>query len=232
MTTATFITLLMEEMGAGWTRQKALEVVDACQAARLGTDCDLMRVKPDPFVATTDGTYSYAASSKLYVSTTGAQGALVGDIRAVREVYRLKSVASLDELSPLDPNADKPQIMTFDSGIPKIFARVDFIDSIARGASDCTMKWWEQYNPGTTTITWRAKAYKWPTQLTAEGIALAMPVDFQHTLLFWDCLRHMERREYGRVDPVLYDKEEKRFRSKYMAKSGQEILGQAHVRPC
>jgi len=232
MTTSAFITLLLEEIGAGWSRVKALELINDIQCEMLGVDCDLMRVKPDPFVASTAATFTQVASSTLYDSTTGAQGALVGDIRAVREVYRLPSVASLDDLTPLDPNADKPQQMSFDAGMRKIFARIDFIDSIGQNALDCTLKWWEQYDPGTTTITWRAKAYKWPTELTDENEALSVPVDFQRTLLLWKCIGHTERREYGKVDPELYKEEMRRFRTKYMAKQGQELLGTANTRPC
>ena len=184
-----------------------------------------MRVKPDPFVATTDLTYSYAASSYLYNSSTGAQGALIGDIRAVRSIYRLASTSNLDEVSPLDPTNDKPQQIEFQPNTSFVHARVDFIDSIEPSSTDCLLKWWEQYNPGTTTITWRAKAYKWPTQLTAEPIALSMPNDFQRTLLFWGCLRHMERREYGQAEDQKFEKERKRFRSKYSERPGQELIG-------
>lgn len=231
MTTAEFVTLLLEEVGAGWTRPRALEVANDVQNEELGCAIDLMRVKPDPFVATTDAVYTYAASSFLYNATTGAQGSLIGDIRDVKEVYRLPSAQSLDDLTPLDPTSDKPQYIEYHNP-RRVIARVDVIPSIEPDSTDCTLKWWEQYNPGTTTITWRAVAYTWPSQLTSENVALKMPADFQRTLLLWGCLRHMERREYGKVDPVMHIRERMRFRTKYQARSGQNIMGVAQPRFC
>lgn len=222
----------MEEVGSGWTRQRALEVVNDVQNEELGVDLDIMRVKPDPFVETVDGEYSQAASTSLYDSSDGTQGALVGDIRTVRKIYRLPASSTLDNLTPIDPANDKPQYVDFDPTPQRIVARVDVVDSKKADNEDCILKWWEQYNPGDTTITWRAWAYTWPDQLTAETVDLTMPEDFQRTLLLWGCLRHMERREFGRFDPVEHALERKRFRSKYGSRTGQDIKGVAQPRYC
>ena len=50
MTTAAFVSMVMEWIGSGWTRDAVREVTDRCQKELLGTDCKLMRVKPDPFI--------------------------------------------------------------------------------------------------------------------------------------------------------------------------------------
>ena len=234
MTTNELVTLISEEVGAGWTRVRIREFINRVQNEILADDCELQRVKPDPFIATTDGTYSYVASSTLYVSTTGAQGALVGDIRAVRDVYSLNSGVSIFDFQSLDPSSSKPNQIEYTQSTDRIHARMSCIDSLGPNLTDCTIRWWEGNNPGTTTVDWRAIAYKWPTQLTAETIALSMPEDFQNTLLFWGVLRHLERREYGRGDYpfAAYEKELKRFKAKYGRMANMDNLGVCFPRPC
>lgn len=234
MTTNELVTLISEEVGAGWTRTRIREYINRVQNELLADDCELVRVKPDPFFATIDGTYSYAAPSTLYVSTTGAQGALVGDIRKVADVYSLSSSVSIFDYQTLDPSSGKPNQIEPSQTSDVVHARVSCIDSLGPNLSDCTIRWWEGNNPGTTTVVWRAKAYKWPAQLTAETIALSMPEDFQNTLLFWGVLRHLERREYGRGDYpfAAFEKEKKRFRAKYGRMANMDNLGVCFPRPC
>lgn len=217
MTTAELISLLAEEVGSAWSRTRLLQALNRAQNELLGTGNQLMRVKPDPFFATTDAVYTYAASSYLYDASTGAQGSLVGDIRAVREIYiDTTNMSTLDELA-LDTNFTRVVQAEVLPKENKVHLRFDATDSIAANSSDCTIKWPALYNPGTTTITWRAKAYKWPTQLTAESVALSMPEEFQPSLLFYHVLKHIERREFGRNSDALalYRDELSRFRLKY-----------------
>jgi hypothetical protein len=194
-----------------------MQATNRAQNELLGMDCQLTRVKPDPFFATTSGTYSYAASSTLYVSTTGAQGSLVGDIRAVRELYiDTTNMSSLDELA-LDTNFTRVTEVETRPTENRVKVRFDATDSLGAGLADCTIKWPAMYNPGTTTIAWRAVAYTWPTQITSEAIALSVPEDFQHSLLFLHVLKHIERREFGRNDDaeIMYQRALSRFRLKY-----------------
>lgn len=217
MTTAELITLLAEEVGSAWSRARLMQAINRAQNELLGMDCQLTRVKPDPFFATTTGIYTYAASSYLYVATTGAQGALVGDIRAVREIYiDTTNMSSLDELA-LDTAFTRVTEVESRPTENKIKVRFDGTDSLGANLTDCNIKWPAIYNPGTTTISWRAVAYAWPTPLTAETIALSVPEDFQHSLLFLHVLKHIERREFGRNDDaeIMYQRALSRFRLKY-----------------
>ena len=227
MTTNEFVSMMLEEVAAGWTRTRILEFTNRVQNEILGEDCELMRVKPDPFLLTVDSIYTYVASSRLYDSTTGAQGALAGDVRTVREVYSYSNDLTIFGTQTIDPESAKPNLTERTVGREKTIARVTCIDSIEPNSSDCVLKWWEANNPGATTITWRARAFKWPTQLTAETVALSIPADFQHTLLYYGVLRFVERREYGRGDYpfAAYEKELKKFRTRYNLAINQDMRG-------
>ena len=213
--------MVLDEVAGAYTRTQVLDVVNDCQNQLLGEDNGLMRVRPDPFLATTDATYSYAASTYLYDSTTGAQGSLSGDIRTVREVYSFNNSVSIFDNSTIDPASDKPNQLELTPTKDRVTMRVEVIDSIAPSSSDCTIKIFHGNNPGTTTTTWKCLAYKWPAQLTSEAIALSIPADFQRTLLWLEVLKVLERREYGRNDMAFQQGEfyRKQFRKKYNAQT-------------
>lgn len=234
MTTNEFITMVMEEVSAGFTRTRILEFTNRIQNEILANDNQLMRVRPDPFMTTVDATYGYTATSSLFVSTTGAAGAAAGDIRTVKDIYTFNSGVSIFDLGTIDPTSSKPNQVEPGPSTDKVHARFECVDSIAPDSSDCSIRWWEGNNPGATTITWRAEAYRWPTQLTAETIALSIPADFHHTLLFYGVLRHLERREYGRNDYAIgiYESELKRFKAKYNRMATQDRLGVCAPRDC
>ena len=63
MTFREFINLVKAEVGTALTEQRIIENTNWAQNEILGENCDLMRVKPDPFMTTEDGVYSYAAST-------------------------------------------------------------------------------------------------------------------------------------------------------------------------
>jgi len=112
-----------------------------------------MRIKPDPFFATTDATYSYSPTTCLYVSTTGAQGAVVGDIRAVRDIYTLSQLNDILTPGQIGPVSSRPYNFEYDARGLITHARFDEEDSIEPDSSDCAVKWWPENNPGTTTTT-------------------------------------------------------------------------------
>lgn len=227
MTTNEFVTMVLEEVGSAWTRAKILEVANRAQNEILGEDNEISRVKPDPFMATTDVTYSYAASSYLYDASTGAQGSLVGDVRTVKEVYSYSNSVSIFDFQTLDPSSDKPNQVEFTATKDRVSARISVVESKAASASDCLIKWWEGNNPGTTTVVWRARAYLWPSQLTAESVSLTLPHDFHDTILLYGVLKRLERREYGTPDNMLmlWENEMKRFRKKYLHSADQDRMG-------
>lgn len=229
MLQAAFITLVQEEVGSAWSRDRIREATNRGQNELLGIDCSLMRVKPDPFFATTDSIYTYAASNYVYVATTGAQGSLVGDIRAVREIYLESSnLAAIDQLS-LESDFSRATELVQLPRENRVRILPDYQDSAGPLLADCNVKWPSVYNPGTTTTTWRCKAYTWPTQLTSEGIALTMPEDFQESLLLLHILKNIRRREFGKSDQSEYKEERSRFRLKY-SKMGGDLT--CHPRAC
>jgi hypothetical protein len=232
MLAGAFVTLLQEEVGSAWSRTRLLEATNRGQNEILGVDCMLQRVMPDPFLATAASTFTYTAATSLYDASTGAQGSLVGDVRAVRDIYLdSSSLATIDALA-LDTNffrAVKSESLPTER---RIHVNFSSLDSRGAGLSDCTIKWPFLYNPGATTLTWRAVAYLWPTQLTSESIALQIPEDFQHTLLLLHVIKNIQRREFGREDAADYKSELSRFRVKYAKMASQGNGMTCNPRPC
>lgn len=225
METTEFVSLVRNEVGTAVTRQRILEITNRAQNEILSENNKQMRVMPDPFMATSDDTYSYVASSSLYDSSDGTQGDLIGDIRTVDEIYSFSNSVSIFDTQTLDPSSDKPNQIEYTPTKDRVTARVDVIQSIKPNNSDCVIKWWEGNNPGDTTVTWRAIAYKWPTQLTSENIALSLDHAFHDTLLFYAVLRRLERREYRRNEEAFgkYEFWLKRWRNRINRVATQDL---------
>ncbi len=225
MTTSQFVSLILDEVGSAWTRAQILDITNNAQNEVLGEDLMLTRVRPDPFFATTDATYSYTAATSLYDSSAGTQGSLVGDIRTVKELYSYNNSVSIFDYQTLDPASEKPNQVEFTQTKDRVTMRVDTVDSLGPTLSDCTVKIYATNNPGTTTTTWRGVAYKWPAQLTSESIALSVPADFQDTLLFFEVMKRLERREYGENAFTFQQAEyyRKKFRRKYNAQASSDL---------
>src|SRR4030042_6549252 len=225
MTTQEFVNYVKRRTGDALNRQSILEILNNVQNEILAEDCQLMRIKPDPFITTADDIYEYTASSSLYVSTTGAKGSLVGDIRTVRKIYSFDNSVDIFNNQTLDPSSNRPaQIENHPSGT---MARqvVDVLDSISPSSSDCTIRWFEGNNPGDNHISWGCVAYKWPAQLVSENIALSLPSDFQANLLFWGVMKEVQTAEYARTDHAytMYETYLKRFRVRYNHMARQVI---------
>lgn len=225
MLTSAFVTMVADEVGAAWTRAQILDVMNDCQNEILGEDCGLMRVRPDPFLTTADATYSYVASTSLFDSSANTKGAAVGDVRTVRKVYSYNNSVSIFDNQTLDPASEKPNQVEFTQTKDLVTMRMDVIDSLGPNLADCTIKLYATNNPGVTTISWRAECYLWPNQLTSESIALSIPADFQRSLLLFDVLKILERREYGRSDAAMqtYEMYRKKFRRRYNAQINSDL---------
>lgn len=225
MTTAQFITLVLNEVAAAYTRQQILDVTNNAQNEILGETLELMRVRPDPFLTTADATYSYVAATSFHDSSANTSGATVGDIRTVKDIYSYNNSVSIFDNQTLDPASEKPNQVEFTQTKERVTMRFDCIDSISPSASDCTVKIYATNNPGVTTTTWRGTTYLWPTQLTAETISLSIPADFQDTLLFMEVLKRLERREYGENTFSFQQAEyyRKKFRRKYNTQVNSDL---------
>lgn len=220
-----FIEIMLKEVGAEFSRTNLREITNRGQNEILARDCQVMRVRPDPFITTVDSTYSYVASSSIYDSSTGAKGALVGDVRLVKEIYSFDSSVGIFDYQTLDPTSDKPNQFLSQPSVERVSTRIDCIQSVKPDSSDCVIKWWEGNNPGATTVTWRCVCYKWPTQLTSESIALSIPEDFIDTLLYHAVMRRIRRREYTTEGESFqtYEYYLKEFRDRYNRSPTQEL---------
>lgn len=177
----------------------------------LGRDLRITRVIPDPFVVTTSGTYQYTASSALVSSVDGVT---TYDIRRVARVYA-HTVKDIDIFAygGIAQTTYRPEKYLNPSSLPDVEIPVDCIPSVKAASSDCKVIFWRENNPATTTNVYIAEAYKWPTQLTAESIAISVPEQFQSTLLCYEVMKVVEEMEFGRGDynEDAYERELKRF---------------------
>lgn len=198
MTHSQFVAYLIQVVGGSLTSQRAIETTNRVQNEIAQKAPGLFKVSPDPFLATTTGIYSYAASTSIYASSGGTQGALVGDIMFVsriyaynRNSYNLWSYRN-SVLNNRPPYIDQPGI----SGLNRFPA--DIIPSRRPNGSDCLIEFWPEYNPGTTTTNFRLTAYAWPTQVTTASTTLyiGVPEHMQHTLLLYGCLRDLNIKDY------------------------------------
>lgn len=217
MNTSTLVTLIQKETGSHLSRAEILEIMNIVQNEIYSHDSNWTRIKPDPLITTTDGTYLYTASSALKNSTGGSIGSAEYDVRRVEEVYSYRN--------PLEPflynfgqevNTFRPDIIGMGERNYKTINRVTCTDSVQANSSDCQIRFWEDNNPGTTgvsDIVFRAVAYKWPTQLTAESIALGIPDGWDMNLLRPGVLRYLDQRVYGRdIDyGPIFDRNLKKF---------------------
>jgi len=225
--TSAFVSLVMDEVAAAYTRQQILDVTNNAQNEILGEALLLMRVRPDPFFLTIDSLYDYEASSFFRDSSDGTSSiADPGwDVRTVKEIYSYNNSVSIFDAQTLDPASEKPNQVQYTQTKDRITARFDCIDSIAPNSADCRIKWYATNNPGTTTGVWRGEVYLWPTQLTSEAIPLSVPADFQDTLLFMEVMKRLERREYGENNFAFQQAEfyRKKFRRKYNAQASSDL---------
>ncbi len=221
------VDLVIEHVGTELTRAKAISALNRAQNYYLArTRVGLMRIKPDPFLVTTAGTFQYAASAALFSSVGGALGATQWDIRDIGLVYALDgsqgqfAYGGHDRVSHYPLEEDDPGSMP---GIAK--APADWIPSRAALSEDCLITFWEDNDPGTTTVEWRAQAYRWPTQFTAESVAFELPEGYQETLLLWKTLEALGVKQYGspsRNIATLLQEEEARF-STFAGRAGGRV---------
>lgn len=187
-------------------------------------------VKPDPYFVTADATYTYNART-----ATGS----AYDIRHIEDIYTLAVADTLNILSALNSESTHPyrREKTRDGVTTHaIFTCADSIRPFTEasdGSYDASITWWLGNNPGVTTTTWRAQAYRWPTQLTAESIALSIPTEFRELLLY-GVLKMTERREYGRNDftKEMYDEMLKKFESAYFRMTTIGRINHVHPEIC
>jgi hypothetical protein len=183
----------------------------------LAGNNQLMRIKPDPFFATTAGVFAYNANT--------ATGSLY-DIRTVNDVYQLQSNDFINLLNPIINNTTRSLRKEKTKDGVTIHQVFDCIESKrsafaeeSNGTYDCSVDIWAENDPGTTTTTYRAECYRWPLPISSESIALELPDDWHDTLLFFGVLSRTERREYGSpIGPATQEYEilKKKFFSRFL----------------
>lgn len=189
MNTASYITWLLDRVGNTVTRTELLALVNIAQNEIFAFDTYFTRTKPDPYLVTTNNVYTYT---------------LAASIRRVSRVYALASNANYEYQYPAYAGWEggwyKQPRMNNRTGTPEIDIPVDTIESLSPDSASCQIIFPSQNNPGTTTNVFIIEQYKWPTQLTAESIALSIPESFATTLLYYKVLRLLEEQEYHNSD--------------------------------
>ena len=214
------VSILSKDVGTALTKQELLETINRVQNEVFAETTQLMRIKPDPFLTTVDGTYSYVASTGLFDSTDGTKGTTQWDIRTVKKIYSFDNLdTSITWVgnSDFNPGSYRPNLIEYLPSSTNTVGTIDVIESLKADNSDCKIIFFEGNNPGDTTITWRAQAYRWPNQVTSPTTELEIPDDFADNLYYWGVMKRVQRAEYGRNDGPVQQFEYylKKFRSKY-----------------
>ena len=198
MTGSELVDLVIEHVGSELTRAKAYAAINNAQNYLLAArNLGIMRVTPDPFLTTVSGTFTYAASSALFSSVGGVKGATQYDIRAVARIFAFNNDQRVFAYNSQDVVSDRPYEEENGAASSEVRAVQDIIQSVKPLSADCTIYWWEDQDPGDTTIDWRAECYRWPTQFTAETVDLEVPEFFQDTMLLWHVLQRLGIKQYG-----------------------------------
>lgn len=199
MTGPEFVDLVLEYVGSGLTRPKAYIYINNAINQILAGRHELLRVRPDPFLTTASADYDYTASSSIYSSVGGAKGSLVGDIKDVGGIYSFNNDRRIFAYNDEDVVSEHPYWAENHMANADVFAPMDVTQSKEPSNSDCEIIWWEDNDPGVTTVDWRVICWTWPTQFTSESVALAIPADFQDTLLLFKVLIRLGVRQYGGI---------------------------------
>lgn len=212
MTTSEYISWLIKRVGGNkFSRQDLLDAVNQAQNEILGRDIYFMRVKPDPFLITADGTYRYVASTSI---VDAMDEETTYDIRNVSRIYTFNVRRSpIFEYGGINRTSHRPEYMVNPMASDETVLPSDCEQSVAPNSSDCIIKLWRENNPGTTDDVYMAECYRWPTQLTSESVSLTIPDHFQRGLLKHAVLKDLEYTEYGAADKPedLYKKELAKF---------------------
>lgn len=216
MTTSALIDLIVEYIGSELTRVKILEYLNDAQNELLVWNNRLMRILPDPFLTTVDGTFEYVASTSIFKSTEGVKGTTQFDIANVAKIYSFtKQTGFFNGYGILgfygNSVSNKRYYAQNERTSGEVIAPADTTKSIEPNSQDCLITWWEENDPGNTTIDWRCECYRYPAQLTSEKIALSTPSQYQGALLLWLVLKRLGIRQYGstNIDQLILPAERK-----------------------
>ncbi len=203
MTFSSFINNLISVVGSSLTAARAIDITNQQLNIICAEAPGLLRTTPDPFLATTDGVYSYVASTSLYTDNAGVQGSLVGDIRDCGEVYsyvnnsyriRYQGYGNYSPYAPqVGPNSD-----------PMVKYPVSIVRSKRPNATDCTIVFDSHVNPGTTTAVYKVPSFLWPSQITTMSTTshISLPEEYIMTLLLWKVLSFLGVQQYGAFSDI------------------------------
>lgn len=159
-----------------------LALLNIAQNEILSEDCELMRVKPDPFLETTSGTYLYNLD--------------VG-IRSVTNVYLLEPAL------PTNPEWRNFEY-TASLNEDQFGRKMMYVPTIRVEAPDpdsqATIQFDAEFDPKTTTDQYRLIAYSWPEQLTSTSIPVTIPLQHRMKVLTARVMMMIEEESFGRAD--------------------------------
>ena len=197
MTTSQFIDALVRKSNTTLSRAQLLTLTNQCQNEILDYDTPLTRLRPDPILPTTSGTYAYTVDAAT-ITAVSNDGRLA---RRVRRMYVRGNVS-------LDYNSTSAYGTWQDGGVNAIGIPLyntpailqESTNPVDSAANYPVVRFDTDDNPGTTTNVFSLELYMWPTQLTAESVALTIPAAHQLRVLMDRVMMEIESDEYGRND--------------------------------
>ena len=217
MTTSQYITWLLDRTGNTVSRTDMLFLVNLAQNEIASEDCYFFRTKPDPYLSTTDETYTYT---------------LAASVRRVARVYALSTNSNFN-ISYLSYNGFnvgtdyKSPKFNDRFASPEVEIPVDTVESVTADSGDAQVIFPAENNPGTTTSVYLMEQYVWPTQLSSESISISIPEGHQTKILYYKILRLLEEQEYGNAS-YSAEKEERAMKEwlRYSNKGARTIPNQ------
>lgn len=217
MLASEFINFFLSQSAVSVDRTKILSNANWVQNKIAGMDTEFLRILPDPYFLTTDATYTYVANDVCRAATSDTPGDSVGDVRVIREIYNNSDRNSWSS----DFGRNPFPRYAWGEGGRRWRAPITCPGSNVPETDDCLVYWDLNNNPGTQTTLYRARAYRWPTQMLSESADtyLTIPDDFAFDLLYEAVKALIEDSAYGRADYPLgmENVHMKRFRTKYSA---------------
>lgn len=179
MNTSQFIDSVYRKCSGYKSLAQILSLTNDAQNELLGIDCDLMRIKPDPTLATTSGIFEYM---------------LPVGVRTVNKVYTRNS-----NLSDYKGNRDTSLYSNTDKLGNLILDIPVYIEPSINTDIQAVIKFDEDYGPNTATSDYRYEGYMWPEQLTSTSIPLSIPLQYVSTSLMARVMLKIDEERFGRA---------------------------------
>lgn len=208
MRTTELLDFILDFTGNTISRDKLLAWVNIAQNELASMNSKVFRV-PDEYLATTSGQTAYTMPSGS---------------RFVARVYVLDQNFYPNNYFG-NTNRGVYQQGYLDDGTTIYEIPFTSNESNNPFATDVSVTFAEDFDPGDTTDIYKVERYIWPTQLTSEAIGIEIPESQQTTALMYRVLGLMEEMEYGQPGSF-HDRFKREFEPEWVRFSNRAVINE------